>query len=127
MGRRGSQQLDYEIHRFTRAHGEGRAQGAAPGSRCYTFGMPTSRARHMITETDDVAQALRDAARRWPEDRERPAKLLLDLVREGHRAIVAETDRGTAERRAAIERTGGALTGVYPADYLERLRDDWPA
>jgi hypothetical protein len=81
----------------------------------------------MITETDEVARALHDAARRWPQDRERPAKLLLDLLHEGHRAIAADRERATAERRAAIERTGGALTGTYPDGYLERLRDDWPA
>ena len=81
----------------------------------------------MLTETDEIAVALRDAARRWPNDRERPAKLLLDLVREGHRAIAADADRAKAERLAAIERTAGALTGMYPPGYLEQLRDDWPA
>jgi len=81
----------------------------------------------MLTETDEVAAALRDAAQRWPEDRERPAKLLLDLVREGHRAIAADEDRATARRLAAIKRTSGALTGTYPAGYLEDLRGDWPA
>ena len=89
--------------------------------------MPTARHRHMLTETDEVAAALRDAARRWPKDRERPAKLLLDLVREGHRAIAADAARTVADRRAAIERTSGALTGTYPAGYLEDLRGDWPA
>lgn len=81
----------------------------------------------MITETDEVARALGDAARRWPHDRERPARLLLDLVREGHRAIAADAERASAERRAAIERTGGALTGSYPPGYLDALRGDWPA
>jgi hypothetical protein len=80
----------------------------------------------MITETEEVASALNEAARRWPEDRAKPAKLLLDLVREGHRAIAADGARAGADRRSAIERTGGALTGAYPSDYLERLRGDWP-
>jgi hypothetical protein len=80
----------------------------------------------MITETDEVARALDDAARQWPHDRERPSKLLLDLVREGHRAITVDTERTTAARRAAIERTDGALTGSYPAGYLDDLRRDWP-
>ncbi len=81
----------------------------------------------MLTETDEVAAALRDAARRWPEDRERPAKLLLDLVREGHRAIAADEDRATARRLAATERSAGVLTGTYPPGHLEDLRGDWPA
>lgn len=89
--------------------------------------MPTARPRHMITETDEVARALADAARRWPQDRARPTRLLVDLVREGHRAITAEVARASADRRAAIEGTGGALTGSYPAGYLDDLRDDWPA
>jgi hypothetical protein len=80
----------------------------------------------MITETDEVAHALRDAARQWPEDRERPAKLLLDLVREGHRAIAPGVERAVADRRAAIERTSGVLAGVYPPGYLDELRADWP-
>jgi hypothetical protein len=88
--------------------------------------VPTARPRHSITETDDVAHALRDAARQWPDDRERPAKLLLDLIGEGHRAIAPHAERAGADRRAAIESTGGALTGSYPAGYLKRLRGDWP-
>lgn len=88
--------------------------------------MPTARARHSITETDEISRALAAAAQRWPDDRERPGKLLLDLVREGHRAITTDAERASNERRAAITRTGGALTGTYPAGYLERLRGDWP-
>jgi hypothetical protein len=94
---------------------------------CYTHDvMPTTRPRHTITETDEVARALSDAARRWPQDSGRPGKLLLDLLQEGHRAIAAEGERENAERRAAIERTAGVLTGVYGPDYLEQLRNDWP-
>lgn len=89
--------------------------------------MPTARPRHTITETDEVARALDDAARQWPSDSQRPGKLLLELVREGHRAITADAEGEVASRRAAIERSGGMLTGAYPADYLEQLRGDWPA
>jgi len=88
--------------------------------------MPTTRARLTITETDDVAAALDAAAERWPEARSR-RELLLRLVEQGREVI--ERDRGDAatRRRAAIHRTSGALTGAYEPDYLERLRDDWPA
>lgn len=88
--------------------------------------MPTTRPRHTITETDAVSRALADAARHWPEERAR-GRLLVRLVEAGHRAIAAERSDEAERRREAVERTSGALTGVYGHDYLERLRDDWPA
>ena len=42
----------------------------------------------MITETDEVARALDDAEKRWPDERDARAKLLLRLVKEGHQAII---------------------------------------
>jgi hypothetical protein len=89
--------------------------------------MPTNRPRHLITETDPVARALDDAAKRWPEDRHSRAKLLLHLVEEGHHALVEEDSRRSEARLAAIRRTSGALTGTYDTGYLEQLREDWPA
>jgi hypothetical protein len=89
--------------------------------------MPTQRPRHTITETEDVARALDEAARRWPEDREARGRLLLRLVREGHEAIGVDRDAEAAGRRQAIARTSGALTGAYDEGYLSDLRDDWPA
>lgn len=82
--------------------------------------MPTTRPRHTITETDELARLLDDAARRWPG--ESRARLLVLLAGEGHHAHEAEVER----RRAAIERHAGAFTGMYPTGYLEELRKDWP-
>jgi hypothetical protein len=89
--------------------------------------MPTDRPRHSITETEDVARALDDAGRRWPEDRAARGRLLLRLVREGHAAIRGRDEADTADRRDAITRTSGALTGAYDEGYLTTLREDWPA
>lgn len=89
--------------------------------------MPTARARHLITETDQVAKALDDAARRWPDDRGSRARLLLHLVQEGHQALLDEAAKRREARIAAIRRTSGSLTGSYDFGYLEQLREDWPA
>ena len=80
----------------------------------------------MITETDDVAAALDAAATRWPEIGSR-RELLLRLVEEGRQVIEGERVEEAERRRAAIERTSGALTGAYEPGYLEQLRDEWPA
>jgi hypothetical protein len=87
--------------------------------------MPTTRPRLTITETEDVAAALDAAAARWPEVGSR-RELLLRLVEQGRGALDREQHEATERRRAAIQRTSGALTGVYERAYLERLRDDWP-
>jgi hypothetical protein len=88
--------------------------------------MPTTRPRHLITETPPVALALDAAAKRWPVDSGNRARLLLRLVEEGHRAVTGEQERLTRRRRAIVARTSGALTGVYDEGYLRELREDWP-
>jgi hypothetical protein len=80
----------------------------------------------VITETVDVARALDDAAKRWPEDAHDRRRLLMHLVDEGHRAALEQHEVHVAERRAAVRRTGGALTGIYGEGYLTELRQDWP-
>ncbi|MBV8996642.1 MAG: hypothetical protein JO287_23720 [Pseudonocardiales bacterium] len=81
----------------------------------------------MITESEQVARALDDAAQRWPSDRGNRSKLLLRLVEEGHRVVLDQRAREVDAQRDAVGRTSGALTGVYGGDYLTALREDWPA
>ena len=89
--------------------------------------MPTTRPRHLITETEQVARALDDAAKRWPADAGNRAKLLVHLLEEGHRALVGLEAREVGMRKEAVTRTSGALTGLYGEGYLDDLREDWPA
>lgn len=89
--------------------------------------MPTTRPRHLITETEQLALALDDAARRWPEDRASRAKLLLHLVEEGHLALLDNAAERRRTRLAAVRKTSGALTGMFGPGYLKQLREDWPA
>lgn len=89
--------------------------------------MPTDRPRHTVTETEEIARALDAAAERWPDDREARGRLLVQLVREGHRRIADSQGSEVDRRREAIRITSGALTGAYPDNYLQSLRGDWPA
>ena len=88
--------------------------------------MPTLRPRLTITETDDVAQMLDEAAERWPADREHRARLFTRLARLGVDALRRQQ---TADRISWEERVRGAAGAAgpqaYPAGYLDRLRGDW--
>lgn len=51
-------------------------------------------------------------------------ELRVDADEEGR--IVLEPEKSLADRRrAALRKHAGAFTGLYPTDYLDRLRDEW--
>lgn len=87
--------------------------------------MPTTRTRHFVTETDDLAAALDAAATRWP-DLSRP-QLLVRLALEGHRAAQWQRDERRRRRLAAVQEHSGVLSGAYGPDYLRRTREEWPS
>jgi len=86
--------------------------------------MPTTRARHFVTETDDLADALDEAERRWPGVSR--LQLLVRLALEGHRAAQQAHDDRRRRRLEAARRHSGSLTGAYGPDYLKNLREEWP-
>ena len=88
--------------------------------------MPTTRPRHLVPETDEVTRALAAAKKRWPADADRPARLLARLVDIGGQALAALEHQNIEDRRQALTRTSGTLTGVYDPNYLTDLREDWP-
>jgi len=86
--------------------------------------MPTTRPRHQVTETEELAAALDEAALRWP--RLSRGQLITRLALEGHRATMVRQREHRSGRLGALRRHAGALTGVYPAHHLADLREDWP-
>lgn len=102
-----------------------RRLGVSPAGMGNTGLVPTTRPRHLVTETDELAAALDAAAQRWPSLR-RP-QLLVRLALEGHQvALQAQAER-RRRRLALLEEHGGCLTGAYGPDYLHQLRAAWPA
>jgi hypothetical protein len=88
--------------------------------------VPTNHRRHAITETEDIANALEVARRTWPDLADKPGALLRQLILAGRNTLVHDRAEVVRKRRQAIEKTSGAMAGVFGADYLEELRQDWP-
>ncbi len=83
--------------------------------------MPTARPRHTLTETEEIARALDDAALAWPELRGDRGALLRRLVEEGRASV--HVDGGVHKRVAAA---AGAATGAYPRNARAELLAEWP-
>ena len=82
--------------------------------------MPTARPRHVLTETDELAAAIDAAATQYPGDTR--AELLRRLIRLGATTINRDQER---HRRNVVARAG-RYPGMYPAGYLDGLRNEWP-
>ncbi|MBB5167427.1 hypothetical protein [Mycobacterium sp. AZCC_0083] len=87
--------------------------------------MPTTHRRHVITETDDISNALDIARRTWPDLADTPGALLRQLIR---RNTLMDDHASTAKtRQHAVDATAGALAGVFGPGFLSELREqDWP-
>jgi len=83
--------------------------------------MPTTRVRHTLTETNEIADALDDAALTWPELRSDRGALLRKLVIAGQAAV--RHDGGVD---ALIFESAGAATGAYPRGARAELLAEWP-
>ncbi len=92
---------------------------------CYTNPVTTTRPRHFVTETDELAAALDDAALRWPELSR--AQLIVRLALEGQRAAREAGKERRRRKLDALRKHSGVLTGAYGPDYLNHLRDEWPS
>ena len=88
--------------------------------------MPTAHRRYAITETDDIADALKFARRAWPELAQKPGALLRQLILAGRNTLVHKYAASDQSRLEAVEATAGGLAGVFGPDYLRELREDWP-
>ena len=81
--------------------------------------MPTTRQRHLLTETDDLAEAIDAAAPLYPG--ESRADVLRRLVRLGAEAIAERKD----QHRSIVRGRAGHHPGLYGPGYLDGLRQDW--
>lgn len=86
--------------------------------------MPTSRPRHQITETDEVARALDLAQRRWPG--ESRGQLAVRLIIEAGESSGAAREARRDRRRELLSQMARSYGSIYPEGHLDELRHDWP-
>lgn len=87
--------------------------------------MPTTHRRIQITRTPDVARAIDVAEQEWPEASR--SELLSRLITRGAESVTASHDDRRVARRNALDATSGMLADAYEENYLQNLREDWPA
>jgi hypothetical protein len=88
--------------------------------------MPTARQRHMITETEELTRALDAAASLWPADKGKRAELLRHIIDQGVDVVESLADKKAEKRRTAIHAVAGSMTGIWPDNWREQLREEWP-
>ena len=80
----------------------------------------------MITETDEIAAVLDGAAARWPELGDNRTELIRRLLLEQFPAALQERAARVESRRRRIAEGAGAMPGVWPENWRDDLRSEWP-
>jgi hypothetical protein len=81
----------------------------------------------MITETDQLSNALVEAAKIWPEIAGQRALLLRKVLEVGIETIETRAAENTKARLATVQKLAGSMDGVWPADWRKELAEDWPS
>ncbi|MDQ3607754.1 MAG: hypothetical protein M3459_02465 [Actinomycetota bacterium] len=91
--------------------------------------MPTTRPRHSITETPEVAAAIDEARRVFP-DADSRAAVLLELIRLGADEVERRRqsdEEEQADRRRAVRELSQMCSGELPGmdvELLKRVREE---
>lgn len=80
----------------------------------------------MITESDELAEALGRAAKLWPELADERSSLLRKIVDLGVDDLADRANANLEKRKQAILKLAGSLSGVWPENWRDELRDEWP-
>jgi hypothetical protein len=81
----------------------------------------------MITESDALAKAIDEAANLWPDLADERAEILRRLIERGIESIETEVNEKLEARRKAVLEVAGSLSGIWPENWREEFRSEWPA
>ena len=80
----------------------------------------------MITETDELAQALDDASRLWPDARGQRTVLLKRIISAGINTVESEAEMSKSRRAQALAKYAGAFSGMWPEGWHQSMVAEWP-
>lgn len=80
----------------------------------------------MITETDQLTDALDEAAKLWPELADQRTLLLRKLLEVGMEAFETRALEKKRGRLAAVGKLAGSMDGSWPKNWKQELASDWP-
>lgn len=88
--------------------------------------MPTTRPRHMITESDQLNAALINAAKIWPDLEGKRTLLLRKVLEVGIEGIETQAAEKKKGRLAKVDDIAGSMDGIWPSNWRKELAEDWP-
>jgi hypothetical protein len=89
--------------------------------------MPTARARHMVTESDHIANALDIASTLWPDAQGERGELLRRIIALGIADVENATSLRMRERADRVAYAAGSMNNVWGDEWRESRDAEWPA
>lgn len=80
----------------------------------------------MITESEQIAQALDRAADIWPTIAAQRTELLRRIIEKGIAAIESEADLNKQKRIAAVLQAAGKYEDLWSANWRAERDAEWP-
>jgi hypothetical protein len=88
--------------------------------------MSTNRTLHVIPETDEITNAIATAAKLWPELEKHPELLLGRILDLGAQHLERLANNINCGRNETVSKLAGTMNDIWPANWREELREDWP-
>ena len=88
--------------------------------------MPANQITHMITETDAIRECLNKAAIIWPTLAKERSALLEKVLEEGMAVVNSKAKATSKKKTPAIDDLAKTMSGVWPEDWLEKRKLEWP-
>ena len=88
--------------------------------------MPRTPNTHVIIESDELSAFIDKAAMLWPDQRDDRTALLNLIIEEGMKVTNSKFEEKVRIRLEALERLCEMGTGLWPADWDETRKAEWP-